>query len=101
MNLERIKQGKLLNTIATEKMTCDQRDKCNRQEQSMMFRRFTETDQGRSREYLATFESPEKCKAFVDNYNNLLDRLSYLEAEFKKAQEMYSSQNLAITMDMH
>lgn len=87
MNMETVQQGRLLKTIATEKMTYDQREKCNRQEQSMMFKRFTEMDLGRSREYLATFESPEQCKAFVDNYNELLDTIDMLRYNNAELQD--------------
>lgn len=65
----------------------DQREKCNKIEQSMMFMRLTETDLERSREYLATFESPEKCKAFVDSYNELLDLIDLLKFENKELTE--------------
>lgn len=85
MNTETIQQGRLLETKITQYLSYDQRDKCNKREQSMMFRRFTEADQGRSREYLATFESPEKCKAFVDNYNELLDTIDMLKYQLKEA----------------
>lgn len=87
MNTEPIQQGRMLNTNTTNRMTYDQREKCNQQEQSMMFMSFTEMDQGRSREYLATFESPEKCKAFVDNYNELLDLIDLLKFQNKELQE--------------
>lgn len=87
MILEPLMQGELLLTNATSRLTYDQRDKCNQQEQSMMFRHFTASDQGRSREFLATFNTPQECKEFVDNYNELLDLIDLLQFQNKELQE--------------
>lgn len=92
MIFEPIMQGRLLDTKETKRLSDDQYVRCNYNEQCMMFRNFYSTDKGKSRKFLAQFNSPNECKKFVDDYNELIHtiiELKHNNIQLQKYKEMY------------
>jgi hypothetical protein len=52
-------QGQMLYTNETQRWTEQQQEECKLRESKMLFSGFTAADQGRSRQRVATFETPE------------------------------------------
>jgi hypothetical protein len=80
-----VQQGRLLMTKDTEKLQTRQQREYDYQEQLRMFKDFTELDQGKSRTFLATFNSPQECADFVTMHNRLIDKIDLLEYELREA----------------
>ena len=80
MDLRKLQQGFFIQPKTT-RLSQSQIADYHYQEQLRAFKDFSVQDIGKSREYVATFQSPQDCKAFVDNYNSIIDKLSNLEYE--------------------
>jgi len=81
----RVQQGRLLNTTHTRSFSDKQHAEHDYEERCRMFRDFTELDQGGSRTFIATFNSPQECADFVTMHNRLIDKIDLLEYELNEA----------------
>jgi len=81
MNLEPLQVGRLLDTEENRKLTNEQKEACSKIEESIAFMKCSVEASGGSRLLTMTFPSPEECKAFVGNYNSLLDTIDLLQYE--------------------
>ena len=66
------KQGRLLLTDNTLRWNKEQRNEGDYIERCIAFVNFTDSDQGRCREYVFQFGSPAECNAAVECHNELL-----------------------------
>jgi hypothetical protein len=80
-----VQQGKLLNNKSTDKFSLKQHNEYDYEERKRMFKNFSELDQRKTREYLATFSSPKQCADFVAMHNRLLDKIDMLEYQLNEA----------------
>jgi hypothetical protein len=80
-----VQQGKLLDNKSTDKLSLKQHNEYDYEERKRMFKDFSELDQRKSREYLATFNSPKQCADFVAMHNRLLDKIDMLEYQLSEA----------------
>jgi len=68
-------QGRLLLTNITRRWSKEQRDEADDIERRTAFANFTESDEGRSREYVFQFSSHAECRAAVERHNYTLATL--------------------------
>ena len=69
----RWQQGRLLSTAQTRRWRKEQRDEVEYIERCTAFANFTAVDEGRSRNYVFRFDSPEECLAAVEWHNYALE----------------------------
>lgn len=81
IDLTKLQQGKLLLTKSTERLSERQKSQYQYEESLRMFSNFTAADMGRSRNLIATFQNPEDCKTFIDNYNAMIDEIYALQKQ--------------------
>lgn len=69
-------QGFLINNIRTIAWSRVDRQEINYEEKCRAFRRFTIADQGRSRIFIKSFNTPEECKEAINNHNEIVNFVS-------------------------
>lgn len=83
----RVQQGYLIMTQNILDKSTRWKTEADHEERCRMFRDFSGYDQGRSRTFLAAFESPQECADFVAMHNRLIDKIDLLEYELREALE--------------
>jgi hypothetical protein len=80
----RVQQGRLLSTKSIDNLSLKQQAEYDSEERRRMFKDFSESDKGKSRTLIATFDSPEQCADFVTMHNRLLDKIDMLEYQLSE-----------------
>ena len=94
LDITRLQQGELLYTQDTAdrcKWSDDQIKAGHYVEQCMAFTNFTELNQGRSRTFIARFNSPIECKTFIDNYNGMIDKIYEQQKRINELEEQWNT----------
>jgi hypothetical protein len=90
-----LKQGRLLDTYMTSRMSQQEAMHADYQEQCMAFFDFTHLDQGKGRTLYRRFDTPSQCTIFITNYNNKIrKRRSSMGADITVRFERKTKDNI-------
>jgi hypothetical protein len=82
-----VQQGKFISKASDRKLDDKKLFQYNYEEEMRMFKDFNESDDGKSRVFIAKFDFPEECANFVDIHNKLVDKIKMLECELDRANK--------------